>query len=141
MAQYNTLNVKLSNLQLNKLKSGTKDGNEITLEISSNVIGDSNDGNNFPHNLFLTNTQVWRLLKAFANNSSAKIKLSATQLYKIGEFLGRLLESLLKIGLPWIENVLKPLAKSVLIPLGLTSGASATDAAIHKKVFGSGVTT
>ena len=141
MAQYNTLNVKLSNLQLSKLKSGTKDGNEITLEISSNVIGDSNDGNNFAHNLLLTNTQVWKLLKAFANNSSANIKLSATQLYKIGEFLGRLLESLLKIGLPWIENVLKPLAKSVLIPLGLTSGASATDAAIHKKVFGSGVTT
>ena len=95
MAQYNTLNVKLSNLQLNKLKSGTKDGNEITLEISSNVIGDSNDGNNFAYNLFLTNTQFWKLLKTFANNSSANIKLSATQLYKIGEFLGRLSESLL----------------------------------------------
>ena len=95
MAQYNTLNVKLSNLQLNKLKSGTKDGNEITLEISSNVIGDSNDGNNFAYNLFLTNTQFWKLLKTFANNSSANIKLSATQLCKIGEFLGRLLESLL----------------------------------------------
>ena len=53
MAQYNTLNVKLSNLQLNKIKSGTKNGNEITLEILSNVIGDSNDGNNFSHNLFL----------------------------------------------------------------------------------------
>ena len=53
MAQYNTLNVKLSNLQLNKIKSGTKNGNEITVEILSNVIGDSNDGNNFSHNLFL----------------------------------------------------------------------------------------
>ena len=86
MAQYKSLNVKLSNLQLNKLESGTKDGNKITLQISSNVIGDSNDRNNFPHNLFLTNTQVWKLLKAFANNSSANIKLSATQLYKIGKF-------------------------------------------------------
>ena len=86
MSQYKSLNVKLSNLQLNKLESGTKDGNKITLQISSNVIGDSNDGNNFPHNLFLTNTQVWKLLKAFANNSSANIKLSATQLYKIGKF-------------------------------------------------------
>ena len=58
-----------------------------------------------------------------------------------GGFLGRLLGSLLKTGLPLIRNVLKPLAKSVLIPLGLTAAASATDAAIHKKMFGSGNTT
>ena len=58
-----------------------------------------------------------------------------------GEFLGRLLGPLLKTGLPLIGNVLKPLAKSVLIPLGLTAAAVATDATIHKKMFGSGVTT
>ena len=72
------------------------------------------------------------------------MKLSKTQLYKIGQsggFLGRLLGPLLKTGLPLIGNVLKPLAKSVLIPLGLTAAASATDAAIHKKMFGSGNTT
>ena len=56
MTQYNTLNVKLSDLQLNKLKSGIKNGVEVTLKISSNVVGDSNDENNFPHKLFLTNT-------------------------------------------------------------------------------------
>ena len=56
--QYNTLNVKLSNLQLNMLKSGIKNGTEVTLKISSNVVGDSNDENDFPHELFLTNTQV-----------------------------------------------------------------------------------
>ena len=56
-------------------------------------------------------------------------------------FLGRLLGPLLKTGLPLIKNVLKPLAKNVLIPLGLTAAASATNAAIHKKMFGSGVTT
>ena len=56
-------------------------------------------------------------------------------------FLGRLLGALLKTGLPLIGNVLKPLAESVLIPLGLTAAASATDAAIHKKMFGSGATT
>ena len=56
MTQYNTLNVKLSDLQLNKLKSGIKNGAEVTLKISSNVVGDSNDENNFPHKLFLTNT-------------------------------------------------------------------------------------
>ena len=55
MTQYNTLNVKLSNLQLNKLKSGTKNGTEVTLKISSNVVGGSNDENDFPHKLLLTN--------------------------------------------------------------------------------------
>ena len=55
--------------------------------------------------------------------------------------LGRFLGPLLKTGLPLIGNVLKPLAKSILIPLGLTAAASATDAAIHKKMFGSVVTT
>ena len=53
-------------------------------------------------------------------------------------FLGRLLGSLLKTGLPLIKNVIKPLAKSVLIPLGLTAAASAADAGIHKKILGSG---
>ena len=55
MTQHNTLNVKLSNLQINKLKSGIKNDTEITL---SNVADDSNDENNFPHRLLLTNTQV-----------------------------------------------------------------------------------
>ena len=111
-------------------------------KLSSNVLGDSNDENNILHKLLLSNTQVSKLLKAFANNSSAK--LSKTQLHKIeqpGGFLGRNLRLLLKAGLPLIGNVLKPLAKSVLIPLGLTAAASAADAAIHKKMFGSGNTT
>ena len=55
-----------------------------------------------------------------------------------GKFLGKLLGTLLKIGLPLIKNVIKPLAKSVLIPLGFTASASAADAGIHKKVLGSG---
>ena len=58
MTQYNTLNVKLPNLQLNKLKLGIKNSTEVTLKISSNVVGDSNNENNFPHKLVLTNTQV-----------------------------------------------------------------------------------
>ena len=74
MAQYNTLNVKLSKSQINKLKSGIKNGNELNLKTSSNV--DSNDKNNFPHRFLLTNTQVSRLLKVFANGSSANIKQS-----------------------------------------------------------------
>ena len=113
------------------------------MKIYSNVAGNSNDENNFPHKLLLTNTQVLKFRTASGNNSSANIKLPKTQLNKIGQsggFLGRLLGSLLKTGLPLIGNVLKPLAKSILIPLGLTA-ASATDAAIHKKMFGSGTTT
>ena len=56
-----------------------------------------------------------------------------------GGFLGRRLGPLLKTVLPLIKNVTKPLAKSVLIPLGLTAAASA-DAGIHKKILGSGRT-
>ena len=73
MTQYKALNVKLSNSQLNKLKSRIKNGTEITLKILSYVIGDSNDENNLPHRLLLTNTQVSRLREAFENNSSATI--------------------------------------------------------------------
>ena len=63
MTQYNTLSIKLSNLQLNKLKFGIKSNAEVTLKISSNVIGDSNDENNFLHTFLLTNTEVLRLVK------------------------------------------------------------------------------
>ena len=93
MTLCDTLNVNLSNSQPTKLKSGMKNGTEVTLKISSNVVGDSNDENDFPHKLLITNTQVSKLRKAFANGSSANIKLSKTQLHKIvqsGGFLGRL---------------------------------------------------
>ena len=139
MTQYNTLNVKSSNSQLDKLKSAVKNGTEVTLNLPSNIVGDSNDENSFPHKLLLTNTQVSKLRKTFANGSSAKIKLSKTQLHKIvqsGGFLG----PLLKTGLPLIGIVLKPLAKRVLIPLGLIAAELATDASIHKKMFRSGFT-
>ena len=82
MTQYNTLNVKQSNLQLNELKSGIKNGTEVTLKISSNVVRDSSDVDNFSHKLLLTNTQVSKLCQAFSNGSSANTKLSKTQLHK-----------------------------------------------------------
>ena len=75
----------MCNSQLNKLKSGIKKGTEVTLKISSKVTGDSNDENHFRHTLLLINRQVLRLRKAFGNNSSANIKLSKTQLQKIGQ--------------------------------------------------------
>ena len=65
MVQYNTLNIKLSNSQLNKLKSEIKNSADITLKISSNVLGDSNDKNNIPDKFLLTNSQVSKLCKAF----------------------------------------------------------------------------
>ena len=68
------------------------------------------------------------------------IKLSTTQLSNMTQsgWFAWLLGSLLKTGLPFIKNVIKPLGKSVLIPLGLTVAASAADAGIHKKILGSG---
>ena len=91
MTQHNTLNVKLSNLQLNKSKFGIKNGTEVTLNLS---FGGSNDDTNFLHKSFLTDRQVLRLYNAFANNSSANIKLSKTQLPEIVQ-LGGLLTPLL----------------------------------------------
>ena len=143
MTQHNSLNLKLSNSQLNKLMSAiNNDESEVALRLSSNMIG--NNETNFPNKLLSTNRQVLNLCKSFENNSSADIKLSKTQLSKIiqsGGFLSRLLGPLLKSGLPLIKNVIKVLAKSVLIPLGLTAAASAADAGILKNILGSGSTT
>ena len=142
MTQYNRVNVKLSNSQLNKLKSAIKNETEVVLRLSSNMIG--NNETNFPHELLLTDRQVSSLRKSFANHSSANIKLSKTQLSKMiqsGGFLGKLLGPLLKTELSLIKNVITSWAKSVLIPLGLTAAtaaAAAADAEILKKTLGSG---
>ena len=140
MTQYNTLNVTLSNSQLSKLKSTIRNGTGVTLNLSSNIIVHFNDKNDFLHKLLLTNTQISRLHKAFANNSSANISWSKIQIHKIGQsggVLGILLRPLLNTGLLLIGNILKPLIKSVLKPLELTAVASATDAAIYQGIFGS----
>ena len=141
MTQCNRLNTKLSNSQLNKSKSAIKNENDVAIRLSPSMIGDSDDKSNFPHELLLTNRQVPSIRKAFANNSSVDIKFSKARLLKMiqsGVFLDKLLGPLLKIGLPLIKSVIKPLAKSVLIPLGLTAAASAADSGIHKKLLGSG---
>ena len=132
MTQYNS-KVKLSDSQLHKLKSAIKNESEVVLRSSSNMIG--NDETNFPHKLLLTNRQVANLCEAFTNYLSMGIKLSKSPIPKMiqsGRFLGRLLGPLLKTGLRLIKNVIKPLAKSILIPLELTVAASAADAGIHK---------
>ena len=128
MTQYSSLNVELSNSQLNKLKSQTKNETEAVLRLSSNMVGD--DETNFRHKLLLTNRPVLILRKAFANKWSTNIKLSKAQLSKMIQSagsLGMLLGPLLKTEWPLIKNVIKPLAESILIPLGLTAAASAAE--------------
>ena len=137
MTQYDGLNVKLSNSQL-------KNETEVVLRLSPTMIGNSDDETNFPHKLLVTERQVSHFRNAFSNNSSTNIKLlkiHLSKMIKLGGFPRRLLGSLLKTGLPLIKSLIKPLAKSVLIPLGLTAAASAADAGTHKKILGSGTTT
>ena len=138
MTLYNSLNIKLSNSQLNKLKSAIKNKTHVILRLSSNMIGNPDDDEtNFSHELLLTNRQVANFRKAFAKHTSTDTKLSKIQLSKMtqsGGFLGRLLGSLLKTGLSLIKNIIKQLANYVLIP----PAAAAADAGIHKKLLGSG---
>ena len=141
MTQYNRINVKLSTSQLNKLKCAIKNENDAVVRLSLNMIGDSNDKGNFPHELLLTNRLGSSIRKAFVNNSSVDIEFSKAQLLKIipsGGVLGKLLGPLLKTGLLLIKSVITPLARIVLIPLGLTAAASAAVAGIHEKILGSG---
>ena len=140
MVEYTKVNVKLSNTQIKKLKDAVKNNTGTTLRISLKMF----NGNNLPHELLLTTRQKTKIRNAFNNNTSTDIKLSKAQINKIiqsGGFLGKLLGPLLKTGLPLIKNVIKPLTKSVLIPLELTAAASAADAGIHKRILGSGNTT
>ena len=100
------------------------------------MINESNDKNNFPHKLLLTNKKVSKLRKAFANNLSTDIESSKTQLSTIvqsGGFVSRFPGPLLRTGVSLIKNVLTLLAKIVLTPLGLKASASASDIGIHKK--------
>ena len=132
------MNVKLSNSQLNKLKSAIKNETDVILKLSSDMIGNSDNGTNFPHKLLLTNRQVANVYKAFANHTSTDTKLSKAQLTKMqkGRFL-RFLAPLLKSGLPLLKIVIKPLGMLGLTA-SATSAASATNAAINKKIIGCG---
>ena len=108
------------------------------------MIGNSDDKINLQHELSLTNRQAANLREAFANNSSSDIKVSKNQLSNTLQsegFLGRRIDPLLKPGLPLMKNLMKPLAKSVLIPIGLSAASPAADSEIHKKILRSGTTT
>ena len=132
MTQYNSLNVRLSNSQLNKLKSAIKNETDFVLRISSGMVGNSNDNTNFPHKLLLTDRQVANICKAFANHSSTDVKFSKTQLSKMMQSGGCLGNLLSKLAGP-LMKVAMPLAKNVLAPLRLTAAMSATDGSIKKR--------
>ena len=131
MVEYTKVNVKLSNTQLKKRKDAISNNTGTTLRIGLKMF----NGNNLPHELLLTTRQKTKIRNAFTNNRSIDLKLSKAQVFLIQSsgLLGKLLGPLLKSGLPLIKNVIKPLAKSVLISLGLTAAALAADAGIHKK--------
>ena len=96
-------------------------------------------GNNLPHELLLTTRQTTKLRKAIENNMSTDKKLSKVQISEIiqsGGFLGQILGTLLKTGLPLLKSVIKPLGL-----LGLTATSSAIDVRVQKKIYGSGKTT
>ena len=106
MVEYNKVNVKLSDVQLKKLKTAVKNKTVIALRMSLKMFNE----NGLPHELLLTIRQKTKLRNAFNNNMSTDLKLSKAQISKIiqsGGFLGRLLGPLLKIGLPLIKNVIK----------------------------------
>ena len=135
MVEYSKVNVKLTDMQLKKLKTAVKNKTGTTLRISLKMF----NGNNLPHELLLTR-QKTKVRNAFNNNMSTDLKLSKAQINKIiqsGGFLGSLSS---KLAGP-LMKVAIPLAKDVLAPLEITAAVSAIDAGIQKKIHSSGTTT
>ena len=121
MVEYNRVSVKLSDSQLNKLKPAVRNQTGITLRMNIRII----NGNNLPHKLLLTTRQKTKLRNAF-ENMSTDIKLSKAQTSKIIQSGGFLCSLLSKIAGP-LMKVAAPLAKNILVPLGITAAASAID--------------
>ena len=134
MVEYAKVNVKLTNLQLSKLKKAVKSNEGATLRIGIKNFNKED----LPHELLLTTRQSTKLRNAINNNLATDIKLSKAQrkkLIQLGVILGKLLR---KLAGP-LMKVAMPLAKNVLAPLGLTAAMSAIDGSIQKKIHGSGV--
>ena len=134
MVQYSNINCKLTNVQLNKLKTAVKSNKGVTLRLGIKNF----NKHEFPHELLLTTRQNTKLRNAIYNNLATDIKLSKAQIKKLiqsGGILGKLLS---KLSGP-LMKVAMSLAKNVLSPLGLTATMSAIDGSIQKKIHGSGV--
>ena len=134
MVEYTKVNVKLTNLQLSKLKKAVKNKDSTTLRIGIKNL----NKDELPHELLLTTRQSTKLRNAINNNMATDLKLSKAQIKKLiqsGGFLGKLLS---KLAGP-LMKIAMPLAKNVLAPLGLTAAMSAIDGSIQKKMRGEGV--
>ena len=131
MVEYTKVNVKLTNLQLSKLKKAVKNNDSAALRIGIKNLNKED----LPHELLLTTRQNTKLINAISNNIATDLKLSKAQIKKIiqsGGCLGKLLS---KLAGP-LMKVAMPLAKNVLAPLGLTAAMSAIDGVIQKKMRG-----
>ena len=136
MVKYNKVNVKLSDSQLNNLKSAAKQQTVVTLIINIKMF----NGNNLPHELILKTRQATKLRNGIENNIPTDIQLSRgpiSEMIQSGGFLGSLLS---KLAGP-LMKVAVSLAKNILAPSGITAAAPAIDAEIQKKIYGSGTTT
>ena len=134
MVEYNKVNCKLTNVQLNKLEKSVKSNEGATLRLGIKNF----NKDELPHELLLTTRQNTKLRNAINNNLATDIKLSKAQIKKkiqSGGFLGKLLS---KLARP-LMKVAMPLAKNVLAPIGLTAAMSTIDGSIQKKIHGSGV--
>ena len=134
MVEYNKINCKLTNVQLNKSKKSVKSIEGVTLRLGIKNF----NKDELPHELLLTTRQNTELRNAINSNLATDIKLSKAQIKKLiqsGGFLGKLLS---KLAGP-LMKVAMPLAKNVLAPLGLTAAMSAIDGSIKKKIHGSGI--
>ena len=136
MIEYSTVNAKLSDSQLNKLKSAIKNRQGPTSRMNARMFS----ANNLPHELLLPTRQTTKLRNAIGNNMSTDIKLPKAQISKIIQSGGCLGSLLSKIAGP-LMKIAVPLAKNILAPLEITAAASAIDGAIQKKIHGSGATT
>ena len=136
MVEYSKVNIELSNTQLKKIKIAVKNKTETVLRINLKML----NGNDLPHELLLTRRQKTKLTNAFSNNMSTNLTLSKAQISKINQSGGFLRSLISKLEGP-LMKVAIPLAKNVLVPLGITAAASAIDAGIQKKIHGSGTTT
>ena len=130
------MNVKLTDVQLKKLKTAIKDKTGTTLRMNLKML----DGNDLPHELFLTTRQKAKLKNAFNNNMSTDVKLSKAQFFKIIQSGGSLASLLSKLASS-LMKVAAPLAKNILTPLGITAATPAIDGGIQKKIHGSGKAT
>ena len=136
MVEYSKVNVKLTDVQLEKLKIAVKNKTGTTLWMNLKML----DGNDLPHELLLATRQKTELRNAFKSNMSTDLKVSKAQISKIIQSSGFLGSLLSKLAGP-LMKVVVPLAKNILAPLGVTAAAPVIDAAIQEKIHGSGTTT